>query len=105
MKTKLQCQSKTRQSGYTIQCRGVGILCKNGNVRCKNHAGRSSGPKSKEGKLKSIQNIKNYNDKSLLEDSSMIDLVYIKPPLKLKRKKRLKYMKPNLKDRKNKKKK
>jgi len=63
MKTKLQCQSKTRQSGYTIQCRGVGILCKNGNVRCKNHAGRSSGPKSKEGKLKSIQNIKNYNDK------------------------------------------
>ena len=63
MKTKLQCQSKTRQSGYTIQCRGVGILCKNGHVRCKNHAGRSSGPKSKEGKLKSIQNIKNYNDK------------------------------------------
>ena len=62
MKTKLQCQSKTRQSGYTKQCRGVGILCKNGNVRCKNHAGRSSGPISKIGKARSIQNIINYNN-------------------------------------------
>ena len=63
MKLKLQCQSKTRQSNYTVQCRGVGIVCKNGNTRCKNHAGKSSGPKSKAGKLKSAQNIKNYNDK------------------------------------------
>ena len=63
MKYKLQCQSKTRQSNYTVQCNGVGIVCKNGNVRCKNHAGKSSGPKTPEGKLRSIQNIKNYNDK------------------------------------------
>ena len=63
MKYKLQCQSKTRQSNYTVQCNGVGIVCKNGHIRCKNHAGKSSGPKSKEGKLKSAQNIKNYNDK------------------------------------------
>ena len=63
MKLKLQCQSKTRQSGYTKQCNGVGIVCKNGNIRCKNHAGKSTGPTSKVGKSKSAQNIKNYNDK------------------------------------------
>ena len=62
MKTKLQCQSKTRQSGYTKQCQGVGILCKNGNIRCKNHAGKSSGPKTQAGKLKSAQNIIKYNN-------------------------------------------
>ena len=62
MKTKLQCMSKTRQSGYTKQCQGVGIICKNGNVRCKNHAGRSTGPISEIGKMKSIQNIINYNN-------------------------------------------
>ena len=63
MKYKLQCQSKTRQSNYLKQCNGVGLVCKNGNIRCKNHAGKSSGPKTKAGKLKSAQNIKNYNDK------------------------------------------
>ena len=63
MKYKLQCQSKTRQSNYTVQCNGVGIVCKNGNIRRKNHAGRSTGPTSAAGKLKSAQNIKNYNDK------------------------------------------
>ena len=62
MKTKLQCQSKTRQSGYTKQCNGVGIICKNGNIRCKNHAGRSTGPISTVGKLKSAQNIIKYNN-------------------------------------------
>ena len=63
MKYKLQCQSKTRQSNYTVQCNGVGIVCKNGRIRCKNHAGKSTGPTSAAGKLKSAQNIKNYNDK------------------------------------------
>ena len=63
MKYKLQCQSKTRQSNYTVQCNGVGIVCKNGNIRCKNHAGKSTGPISTIGKSKSAQNIKNYNDK------------------------------------------
>ena len=63
MKYKLQCQSKTRQSNYTVQCNGVGIVCKNGNIRCKNHAGKSTGPISTVGKLRSAQNIKNYNDK------------------------------------------
>ena len=63
MKYKLQCQSKTRQSNYTVQCNGVGIICKNGNIRCKNHAGKSTGPISTVGKSKSAQNIKNYNDK------------------------------------------
>ena len=63
MKYKLQCQSKTRQSNYTVQCNGVGIVCKNGRIRCKNHAGKSTGPTTQAGKLKSEQNIKNYNDK------------------------------------------
>ena len=63
MKYKLQCQSKTRQSNYTVQCNGVGIVCRNGHIRCKNHAGKSTGPISTVGKSKSAQNIKNYNDK------------------------------------------
>jgi len=57
--------SMTRQSGYTVQCKGVGIRCKNGNIRCKNHSGLSTGPKTKEGKLKALQNLKQYNDKKI----------------------------------------
>ena len=62
MKLKLQCQSKTRQSNYTVQCNGVGIVCKNGNIRCKNHAGKSTGPRSASGKLRSLANLIKYNN-------------------------------------------
>ena len=57
MKTKLQCQSKTRQSGYTKQCQGVGIICKNGNIRCKVHGGYSNGQTTLEGKVKAYKNL------------------------------------------------
>ena len=60
MRQRLKCMSKTRQSGYTKECNGRGILCKNGNIRCKSHGGRSSGPRNK---TNSIQNILNYNAK------------------------------------------
>lgn len=62
MKFRLQCMSKTRQSNYTVACRGRGILCKNGNVRCKNHGGKSTGATSLEGKIKSIKNLKQFKN-------------------------------------------
>ena len=34
---------------------------KNGKVRCRIHGGWSTGPKSLQGKLKSLQNLKNIN--------------------------------------------
>jgi hypothetical protein len=69
MRLKLQCQSKTRQSNYTVQCRGRGIACKNGNVRCKNHAGRSTGPRTTEGKLRSLANLLKYNEQRIKTNS------------------------------------
>ena len=65
MRLKLQCQSMTRQSNYTVQCRARGIMCKNGNVRCKNHGGKSTGPTSPAGRLKSLQNLKQFHDKRI----------------------------------------
>lgn len=52
--------SKTRQSNYTKDCNGRGILCKNGNIRCKNHGGMSTGARTEPGKIKSKLNLKQY---------------------------------------------
>ena len=60
---RLQCETLTKQGKRP--CRAPGILCKNGRVRCRVHGGYSSGPKSKEGKARSAQNIINYNDKRI----------------------------------------
>ena len=61
-----QCESFTRSSQYTVRCKRKGFFCKtSGKYRCPNHAGLSSGPKTKRGKLKSLQNLKQFrNDKS-----------------------------------------
>ena len=37
-------------------------MMKNGNIRCKVHGGYSTGPKTKEGKARSANNIIKYND-------------------------------------------
>ena len=65
-----QCESFTRSSQYTVRCRRKGFFCKTSKrYRCPNHAGLSTGPKTKEGKLKALQNLKQYrNDKSFADN-------------------------------------
>ena len=56
---RLQCQTLTKQGKRP--CKGKGILCKNGKIRCRIHGAWSTGPKSLQGKLKSLKNLKNIN--------------------------------------------
>ena len=65
-----QCESFTRSSQYTVRCRRKGFFCKTSKrYSCPNHAGLSTGPKTKEGKLKALQNLKQYrNDKSFADN-------------------------------------
>ena len=51
-----QCESFTRSSQYTMRCKRKGFFCKTSKkYRCPNHAGLSTGPKTKEGKLRKEQ--------------------------------------------------
>lgn len=52
-----QCNAKTRDGK---QCQGRAI---NGTNKCKNHGGKSTGPKTKEGKAKALANLKQYRNK------------------------------------------
>ena len=62
---KIQCESFTRGSNYTKQCRCKGYYQKTSKkYRCKFHAGMSTGPRTIEGRLKSIKNLKNFKNKS-----------------------------------------
>ena len=62
---KIQCESFTRGSNYTKQCRCNGYYQKTSKkYRCKFHAGMSTGPRTLEGRLKSIKNLKNFKNKS-----------------------------------------
>ena len=62
-----QCESLTRSSQYTVRCKRKGFFCKTSKkYRCPNHAGLSTGPKTKRGKIRSLQNLKQFrNDESL----------------------------------------
>ena len=57
---KLQCQTLTKQGKRP--CRAPGIVTKKGTIRCRVHGGYSTGPKTKEGKARSANNIIKYND-------------------------------------------
>ena len=59
MKFKLPCETLTKQGKRP--CRAPGIVMKNGRIRCKVHGGYSTGPKTKEGKARSANNIIRYN--------------------------------------------
>jgi len=62
---KIQCESFTRGSNYTKQCRCKGYYQKTSKkFRCKYHSGMSTGPRTLEGRLKSIKNLKNFKNKS-----------------------------------------
>jgi hypothetical protein len=61
-----RCESFTSTSQYTVRCKRKGFFCKTSKkYRCPNHAGLSTGPKTKEGKLKSLKNLKQYRDKRI----------------------------------------
>jgi len=65
---KIQCESYTRSSNFTSQCKCKGYLQKtSGKYRCKFHGGASTGPRSIEGRLKAIKNLKNFRNKSETE--------------------------------------
>jgi len=62
---KVFCESYTRGSNYTKQCKCKGYFQKtSGKFRCKYHSGMSTGPRSIEGRLKAIKNLKNFKNKS-----------------------------------------
>ena len=61
---KVFCQSMTRRSNYTVQCRAKGHLMKSGYYRCKNHGGYSTGPTSEDGKLKALRNLVSMKNKT-----------------------------------------
>ena len=65
---KIQCESYTRSSKFKVQCKCKGYFQKtSGKYRCKFHGGASTGPKSLEGRLKAIKNLKNFKNKSETE--------------------------------------
>ena len=60
-----QCESFTRSSQYSVRCKRKGFFCKTSKkYRCKFHAGMSTGPRSIEGRIKAIKNLKQYRNKS-----------------------------------------
>lgn len=49
-----RCLAKTRK-GTPCKIRGEVFECKNGNLRCRYHGGLSTGPKTPEGKERSLK--------------------------------------------------
>ena len=66
-KFRLQCETITKQGKRP--CNAPGILCKNGRIRCRVHGGKSSGPKTAEGKARSANNIIRYNEQRISNNS------------------------------------
>jgi hypothetical protein len=68
---KIQCESFTRGSNYSIQCRCKGYFQKTSKkYRCKFHGGKSTGARTLEGKLKAYKNLrqfKNFTTEQLLQ--------------------------------------
>ena len=62
---KIQCESFTRGSNFKVQCKCKGYFQKtSGKYRCKFHGGASTGPRSIDGRLKAIKNLKNFKNKT-----------------------------------------
>jgi len=62
---KIQCESFTRGSKFTKQCLCKGYYQKtSGKYRCKYHAGASTGPRSVDGKIKALKNLKHFKNKT-----------------------------------------
>ena len=62
---KIQCESFTRGSKFTKQCLCKGYFQKtSGKYRCKYHGGASTGPRSVDGKIKALRNLKHFKNKT-----------------------------------------
>jgi len=73
---KIQCESFTRGSNFQEQCRCKGYYQKtSGKYRCKYHAGMSTGPRSLDGKIKALRNLKYFKDKT---EKELIEWIRLK---------------------------
>ena len=62
---KIQCESFTRGSKFTKQCLCKGYFQKtSGKYRCKYHGGASTVPRSMDGKIKALRNLKHFKNKT-----------------------------------------
>ena len=61
-KYRLACQTINKQN--KLPCKAKGYLMRNGKVRCRIHGGFSSGPKTVEGKVRSLRNLKQFKNKN-----------------------------------------
>ena len=62
-KYRLKCQTINKQN--KLPCKAKGYLMKNDKVRCRLHGGFSSGPKTIQGKIKALRNLKNWNEQRI----------------------------------------
>ena len=62
-KYRLKCQTINKQN--KLPCKAKGYLTKKGTIRCRLHGGFSSGPKTIQGKIKALKNLKNWNDQRI----------------------------------------
>ena len=62
-KYRLACQTINKQN--KLPCKAKGYLTKKGTIRCRLHGGYSTGPKSVEGKIKALKNLKNWNEQRI----------------------------------------
>jgi len=68
---KIQCQARRKYDGK--QCQAKGIKTKKGSYICRLHGGLSTGPKTIEGKIKSLQKLKQYKNKTYEEIREIIE--------------------------------
>lgn len=54
----LRCGARTKKNGTPCKCRPVSLTT--GNGRCKWHGGMSTGPKTAEGRARSLANLKPF---------------------------------------------
>jgi len=60
-KYRLPCQTINKQN--KLPCNASGIYCKSTKtVRCRIHGGFSEGPKTEEGRIKALKNLKQYKN-------------------------------------------
>ena len=62
-KYRLACQTINKQN--KLPCKAKGYLTKKGTIRCRLHGGFSSGPKTIQGKIKALKNLKNWNEQRI----------------------------------------
>jgi hypothetical protein len=68
---KIQCEARRKYDGQ--QCQAKGLLTKKGSYICRLHGGLSTGPKTIEGKIKSLIKLKQFQGKTYEEIKQYIE--------------------------------